>query len=206
MKVSALLSLIPLVAAMPGRRQESSSSSSGSFGVTAARSGSPIHFLPLTASGSHFYLGGKSQTYTPEGVPLNKATNDTILTGSHYLDVVVPGGQEIYVDASGALSFTQPHSAYIPEGSSEGPFKYTPGKDGGLGSWSYGNGFIACPTSNATATPYSRRRAASAAKWQVFSAQKNATVPTGNINDCLGFDALTVPINTTITQPAWEYI
>lgn len=83
MKVSALLSLVPLVAAMPGRRQESAST--GSFGVTAARSGSPIHFLPLTAAGSHFYLGGKSQTYIPEGVPLSKSTNDTILTGSHYL-------------------------------------------------------------------------------------------------------------------------
>ncbi|CAI7670077.1 unnamed protein product [Penicillium manginii] len=206
MKVSALLSLVPLVAAMPGRRQESAST--GSFGVTAARSGSPIHFLPLTAAGSHFYLGGKSQTYIPEGVPLKGSTNDTILTGSHYLDVVVPGGQEIYVDASGALSFTTPHSGYIPEGSSEGPFKYTPGKNGGLGTWSYGSGFIACPTaSNATATPYSRRRVAAATpKWQVFSAQKNATVPTGNINDCLGFDALAVPVNTTTTQPTWEYI
>lgn len=90
MKVSALLSLIPLVAAMPGRRQESSST--GSFGVTAARSGSPIHFLPLTAAGSHFYLGGKSQTYTPEGVNLGKPTNDTILTGSHYLVCIIQDG------------------------------------------------------------------------------------------------------------------
>lgn len=83
MKVSALLSLIPLVAALPGRRQEASSN--GAFGVTAARSASPIHFLPLTAAGSHFYLGGKSQTYTPEGVNIGQSTNDTILIGSHYL-------------------------------------------------------------------------------------------------------------------------
>lgn len=122
-------------------------------------------------------------------------------------DVVVPGGQEVYVDPTGALSFTAPHSASIPPGSSEGPFKYTPGKNGGLGTWSYGSGFMACPTANVTAVPYSRRRIAPAApKWQVFSAQKNATVPTGNVGDCLGFEAMAVPINTTTTQPAWEYI
>ncbi|KAI9037658.1 uncharacterized protein KD926_000144 [Aspergillus affinis] len=161
-KVFALSSLVPLVAAMPGRRQESAST--GSFGVTAARSGSPIHFLPLTAAGSYIYLGGKSQTYIAEGVPLSKSTNDTILAGSRYLVFVFPGGQEIYVDACGALSFTTSHSGDIPEGSSEGPFKYIPGKNGGLGTWSYGSSFIACPTaSNATTTPYSRRRIAAAA-------------------------------------------
>ncbi|KAJ5110003.1 hypothetical protein N7532_002648 [Penicillium argentinense] len=189
MKVSALLALVPLAAALPGRRQESSSS--GSFGVTAARSGSPIHFLPLTASGSHFYLGGESQTYCPDGVPCTQSTNDTILTGSHYLRRPL---------------LHHPHSGYIPPGSSEGPFKHTPGKNGGLGTWSYGQGFMACPTTNGTAVPYSRRRIApAAASYQVFSAQQNATVPTGNVGDCLGFDALAVPVSNT-TQPAWEYI
>ncbi|KAJ5966511.1 hypothetical protein N7481_013225 [Penicillium waksmanii] len=163
---------------MPGRRQESAPT--GSFGVTAARSGSPIHFLPLTAAGSHFYLGGKSQTYIPEGVPLSKSTNDTILTGSHYLDVVVPGGQEIYVDASGAL--TPPARAAVSAPGATAPAS-----------------LLALLLPMPLPPP-------TAAAWQVFSAQKNATVPTGNINDCLGFDALAVPINTNTTQPTWEYI
>lgn len=85
MKVSALLSLVPLAAALPGARQSSSKDSNGAFGVTAARSGSPIHFLPLTASGSHFWLGGHSQTYCPDVVPNCYQQNNTILHAQHYL-------------------------------------------------------------------------------------------------------------------------
>jgi hypothetical protein len=80
MKVSALLSLIPLAAALPGSRHHAPKDSNGAFGVTAARSGSPIHFLPLTAAGSKFWLGGKSQTYCPDIVPnCAQGTNDTII-------------------------------------------------------------------------------------------------------------------------------
>lgn len=85
MKISAILSLAPLAAALPGSRH-AARDNNGVFGVTAARSTSPIHLLPLTASGGHFYLGGKSQTYTPQGVPHSgKQTNDTLLTGDHFL-------------------------------------------------------------------------------------------------------------------------
>lgn len=84
MKLSTILSLVPLAAALPGSRAPKDPN--GAFSVTAARSGSPIHFLPLTASGGHFWLGGKSETYTPDGVPhTGKQTNDTILSGQHFL-------------------------------------------------------------------------------------------------------------------------
>lgn len=88
MKVSALLSLIPFAAALPGvpRPSNLKDNSNGAFGVTAARSGSPIHFLPLTASNSHFWLGGQSETYCPsEVVPNCYQQNNTILIGEHYL-------------------------------------------------------------------------------------------------------------------------
>jgi hypothetical protein len=85
MKVSALLSLIPLAAALPGSRH-TPKDSNGAFGVTAARSGSPIHFLPLTAAGSKFWLGGKSQTYCPDVVPnCAQGTNDTIIYAQNAL-------------------------------------------------------------------------------------------------------------------------
>lgn len=84
MKLSAILSLVPLAAALPGSRAPKDPN--GAFGVIAAHSASPIHFLPLTASGGHFWLGGKSQTYTPDNVPhTGKQTNDTILQGQHFL-------------------------------------------------------------------------------------------------------------------------
>lgn len=125
---------------------------------------------------------------------------------------MVPGGQRIYVDRSGALSFTVPHSGYVPAGSSEGPFKYTPGTS--QGTWSYSgqgaSGFMACPAKQpkptATASPVRRETPSSAPRWQVFAALQNATVPSGKVNDCIGFDALAMPVNVTSDQLAWEYI
>ncbi|KAJ5632779.1 hypothetical protein N7490_009118 [Penicillium lividum] len=209
MKISALLSIVPLVAALPGSRIGTTKAKdvNAPFGVTAARSGSPIHFLPLTASGGNFFLGGKSATYCPSEVVPGCAgrTNDTIIVGQSALDVVVPGGQSIYVAPSGALSFTTPHSGYIPAGSSQGPFVYTPGTSGnGLGSWTYSgqgaSGFMACPV------PASTSGSAAPPSWQVYAAQQNATVPTGKVGDCLGFDALAVGLNVTSNSVAWEYI
>lgn len=125
---------------------------------------------------------------------------------SYVQDVVVPGGQAIYVDPKGALRFTTPHSAYEPAGSSDGPFAYTPGTT--FGHWSYtgqgASGFMACPSSNGTVTTRRARRAAAAPKYQVFAALQNATVPSGNVADCIGFDALAVAANGT--TPTWEYI
>jgi hypothetical protein len=34
----------------------------------ASRSASPIHFLPMTARGGHFWLGGKTSSYCPKEV------------------------------------------------------------------------------------------------------------------------------------------
>ncbi|OQE34802.1 hypothetical protein PENCOP_c015G07731 [Penicillium coprophilum] len=204
MKFSAILALAPLVAAIPGSKEPKSSDAA--FSVISARSASPVHLLPLNAAGTYFWLGGHAQTYSPiPGIP---DTNQTVIANSHFLDVEVPGGQAIYIDNKGALRFTSPHSAYEPAGSSDGPFVYTPGSS--FGHWSYNgqgaSGFMACPTSNNTATyRRSRRGAAAAPKWQVFAALKNATVPTGKTGDCLGFDALAVAVNTT-TPVAWEYI
>lgn len=202
MKFSAILALAPLVAALPGSKNQSSNDP---FSVISARSASPIHLQPLNAAGSYFWLGGNAQTYSP--VPGIPETNQTVITGGHFLDVQVPGGQAIYVDPKGALRFTVPHSAYEPAGSSDGPFTYIPGKS--FGHWTYhgqgASGFMACPTNGTAGSHHSRRDAASTPKWQVYAALRNATVPSGNVRDCLGFDALAVAANST-SPAAWEYI
>ncbi|KAJ5670793.1 uncharacterized protein N7477_006156 [Penicillium maclennaniae] len=107
-------------------------------------------------------------------------------------DVEVPGGQQIYVDPSGALSFTQAHSAYIPAGSAVGGFQYEAGNP-----WSHytfngwgASGFMACPTDDN--------------RWQVYAAMQNATVPSGNVDDCLGFSAMALTYKGSV--PAWQYI
>ena len=52
------------------------------------------------------------------------------------------------------------------------------------------NGFMACPTSDN--------------RWQVFADGPNAVVPSGNLTDCLGFDALTT--DWTEGFGAWQYV
>ncbi|RAK94621.1 hypothetical protein BO79DRAFT_185326 [Aspergillus costaricaensis CBS 115574] len=198
------LSLLPT----PSYTQESSSSSSSSdedtsstssFTVTAYRSNSPINNLALTIFSGRFYLGGRTSSYCPPGVASEGECppgNETIIVGDNGLSVSVPGGQQIYILSTGALSFTAPHSAYMPPGSSTGPFSYTPGTP--YGSWNYTGspgGFIACPVKGG---------AGGGGRWIVYVNWKNATVPGGNVNECLGFGARAWGRNASVG--AWEYI
>lgn len=100
----------------------------------------------------------------------------------------------MYVEPSGAVGFTQAHSAYIPPGSYIGGFTYQPGPSYGRYSFNgWGaDGFMACPSPGTLF-------------YKVFANIRNATVPTGNIDDCLGFVALAI----TYTGPspaAWQYV
>ncbi|KAB8273009.1 hypothetical protein BDV30DRAFT_211330 [Aspergillus minisclerotigenes] len=190
MKFSMVPSLLlPLLAAAAPAAPENPP-----FGVMSARSASPIHLLPMTASGQKFYLGGKTQSYCPlpESKDCPPGTETVFSPGGYGLNVNVPGGQQVYVDPQGALSFTQAHSAYIPEGSAVGPFTYKPGEQWGYYSFNgWGaSGFMACPTEDN--------------RWQVFAAVQNATVPKGNVADCLGFNALAP--KAAKEAAAWQYI
>ncbi|KAF2859588.1 carbohydrate-binding module family 52 protein [Piedraia hortae CBS 480.64] len=66
----------------------------------------------IEASGQHFYINRPAGVYCPSvaGGICAASSNRTILFPGA-LDVVVPGGQEIYVQKNGALAFTQAHSA-----------------------------------------------------------------------------------------------
>lgn len=111
---------------------------------------------------------------------------------------MVPGAQRVYVDNHGALRFTQPHSNVIPEGATNEGFSHVhaPTVAGSKSPDHYNftnwgaHGFMACPASDNL--------------WQVFAAIQNATVPQGNITACLGFSALAVPYNNTLSG-AWQY-
>ncbi|KAL2852991.1 hypothetical protein BJX68DRAFT_48648 [Aspergillus pseudodeflectus] len=193
MKLELISSLLPLmVAAAPATAP--AAEQPAAFTVMASRSASPIHFLPMNAAGQSFWLGGSPATYCP--LPSGCPPGDlTVLAGNGgSLSVTVPGGQQIYVSPEGALKFTQAHSASIPAGSSRGPFEYVPGAaNQPFGHYVYSgwgaSGFMACPTEDS--------------KWQVFAALQNATVPSGNVKDCLGFSAIATPTNET--GNAWQY-
>lgn len=101
----ALSTLLTSVLALPQYATPSptpSPSPSPYFGVISARSASPIHLLPLQASGGKFYLGGTPSGYCPveavgQEVCDEYPGNTTTLAGGYgtlSLGVVVPGGQQ----------------------------------------------------------------------------------------------------------------
>ncbi|KAI1617969.1 hypothetical protein EDD36DRAFT_18135 [Exophiala viscosa] len=160
--------------------------------VVSARSGSPIHFLRMNARGLRFWLGGDTLSYCPEEVEQIDACppgNETVF-GLCSMAVLVPGGQSIYMTPTGEIAYTQAHSTFMPAGSVTCPFTYIKAAQAPFGLLStLSGGFMACPTDGNT--------------WQVFASLQNATVPQGNVSQCLGFDALA--IDSTETYAAWEY-
>ncbi|OCT54605.1 hypothetical protein CLCR_03078 [Cladophialophora carrionii] len=166
--------------------------------VTAARSGSEIHLLPMNAAGLRFWLGGNTISYCPEPAEAQGACppgNTTVLSLCS-MGVLVPGGQQIYVTPRGELGYTQAHSVSMPPGAVSCPFTYTkaPGAYIGRLLMSIGapfgiTGFMACPT---------RSRGI----YQVFGNLKNATVPLGNVSQCIGFDPLAADAPGL---GAWQY-
>lgn len=112
--------------------------------------------------------------------------------------VEVPGGQQIYVAANGALTYTSPHSHAIPPGAALGTFTYTAPAAAGNGLGHFGftglgaTGFVACPVgTNTVGSP-----------WQVF-----ADVQGGEWGRCIGFDGLASEYKGLGGEfGAWEYI
>lgn len=68
---------------------------------------------------------------------------------------------------------------------------------------------MACPVranSTVAARSVHPQIPAAATRWQVFAALQNATVPTGSVDDCLGFEAMAIGLNISSEHLAWEYI
>lgn len=83
----------------------------------------------------------------------------------------------VYVAPDGALSYTQAHSAYVPEGSVRDGWTRTAREDptDPLGSLAFEGGLIACPRNESQ-------------PWQVYGEVEGWTAPT---KGCLGFSAIT---------------
>ncbi|CZR59928.1 uncharacterized protein PAC_09823 [Phialocephala subalpina] len=94
------------------------------FTLTASLPGSPLDGLAVNAGGEAFHLGGSPGFYCPTSVgSACPNTTETIFAAElTALDVEVPGGQQVYVQANGALGFTQAHSASVPVGATIGGF------------------------------------------------------------------------------------
>lgn len=102
---------------------------------------------PVSACGQHWWIGGATCSYCPvPTVPASECPpgNTTVVFASSAMAVLVPGGQQYYLDPFWNVGYTQAHSAFIPPGSIVGGFAAYQG--GGFvnlngGGW----GWVACP-------------------------------------------------------------
>jgi hypothetical protein len=169
-----------------------SAASAQYFGLTAARSASPIHYQTLTASGQSIWLNKATSAYCPENIeelgacPSGDFT--TFAGGENTLSmgVVVPGGQQVYIEAdTGAVKYTIAHSAAIPEGAVQTGWSTAAGNGFGILSNSNG-GFLACPCESEEGA------------WKVYAALEGLEFD----DECLGFSALA---SNGTAAGAWQY-
>ena len=170
------------------------------FTLMALRSASPIHFSPIAASGLQLWIGKNTSTYCPTSASgaIPCASLDANVTAffppGDGLYAEVPGGQQVYAAADGALGYTQAHSAATPPGASVAGGTQTPptaGQSFGYWTWTGGNatGLVACPSGGSGE--------AGTGPWQVFAA-----VAGRDFGRCLGFEAAAVPYDGPF---AWQY-
>ncbi|KIV84722.1 hypothetical protein PV11_00488 [Exophiala sideris] len=171
------------------------------YGLIVGEDIQPFHFESINANANKFwinlpptatscpYTGTDQASFCPPG-------NETAFIGSGSLAASVPGGQQIYVDTTGALMYTTAHTHVIPSGAVSYPFTYTlPGgaQYGSVSTRAFGaDGFMACPTHGSIA-------------YQVFASFAEAQVPLGNVNDCVPLAPLSIPY-TAGNYAAWQYI
>ncbi|KXT02392.1 hypothetical protein AC578_174 [Pseudocercospora eumusae] len=193
MKPAFALALAASAAAFPAAdikaRQEADESIS--FTGVAIRSGSDIQYAPIAASGTNFWLNKDTVTYTPSNVPVN--TNATTSTVFGYylpadtlsLDVAVPGGQQVYVSADGALKYTVAHSASTGEGSTVNGFGISEGH-----LLFENNDFIAVATNETSNLPDGKGTA-----YQIYAASRTDLAGEGFAFRAVEFEG----------ENAWQY-
>ncbi|EME81441.1 uncharacterized protein MYCFIDRAFT_81493 [Pseudocercospora fijiensis CIRAD86] len=187
------LALAATAAAFPaaGIKARQVADESLSFTGVAIRSGSDIQYAPIAASGTNFWLNKDTSTYTPDNIPVNtNATTSTVFTSSLdadtlALDVTVPGGQQVYVSADGALKYTVAHSGSTGEGSTLQGFGIV---DGHLVF--EGNDFLAVATNETSNIPDGKGTA-----YQIFAASRTELTGQGFAVRVIGFEG----------ERAWEY-
>ncbi len=167
------------------------------FNVVAGNPGSPIHLLSMEAGGYGFQLGGGTSSYCPSFVnPSCPPGNETVFVGGS-ISVLVPGGQQQYFEVGGRVGYTQARSISMPVGAIPGGFSYYKCPDelyGHITTSVFGaTGLMACPD-NSFGTQ----------RYVVFANIPNAVVPSGNVQDCIGFDGLTSDYNGPLPA-AWQY-
>jgi len=98
---------------------------SGPFSLVVDNPALPaLHGKPVTAGGLRWNLAGTTAAYCPvaqvgsDACPPGRTTSFVAGDGRVSMNVMVPGGQQVYLDAQQwTMGYTQAHSAYVPPGS-----------------------------------------------------------------------------------------
>ncbi|KAK7756957.1 hypothetical protein SLS62_000973 [Diatrype stigma] len=128
MKTFATLLVCPLAAlgAAILPRQMSVPEGPWTAGVWRQDYTSDVFFVgdAINANGGKFWVNRETSAYCPDGIEGLDCTQlpgtSTVFTGGNgtlSLNVAVPGGQQVYIAPDGSLSYTEPHSASMPDGS-----------------------------------------------------------------------------------------
>ncbi|KUJ15324.1 uncharacterized protein LY89DRAFT_108924 [Mollisia scopiformis] len=182
-KTALVSALAGLAAAAPAPRSDNSNV----FEAISLHSGSPVQGSTINANGNHFYINKAASTYCPsgvEGLDCSQYGTQTIFafnpsSSGLALYAAVPGGQQIYVEATGALGYTIPHSGAIPNDAYVSPFEYiVQTSTGTVGKLTFeGKDFNACPTgeTNGEVDIY-----------QIFASAVSSDTQTGCIDIAIG--------------------
>ncbi|KAL2129050.1 hypothetical protein VTI74DRAFT_8293 [Chaetomium olivicolor] len=154
-----------------------------------------IHGKAVTAGSQHWTLDGQTSSYCPSQVgsacPPGNITAIVATEGRVAMSVMVPGGQQAYLDPYWNMAYTQAHSAYIPPGSTTTGFGAY--KGGGFVNLNgNGWGWVACPP---------RASGGGGTAWNLVAKNEtNAAI----LNDC---PAVNLKINElpSGTVGAWQY-
>ncbi|KAK0637401.1 carbohydrate binding-domain-containing protein [Bombardia bombarda] len=120
------------------------------FILTASNPTLSIDGQPINAGFGKWLIGGTTQSYCPVeqvGASCPPGNITAIYAGAGdgaAMDVIVPGGQQVYLDPFWSVAYTQAHSAYVPSGSIRtGLAAYAGG--GFINLNGNGWGWVACP-------------------------------------------------------------
>ncbi|CZT01833.1 hypothetical protein WAI453_007935 [Rhynchosporium graminicola] len=147
-KTAIIAALVGLSSATPAKRF------TNYFQADILAGGTHIQHGSIRASGERLFINKEAAAYCePEIIDCSTVSNATTFfynpaTTGINLNVLSPGGQEVYVTNTGELGYTRPHTLAIPELAKIQGFQYTPQlADGTVGSLTFENqGFDACPT------------------------------------------------------------
>ncbi|CAK7564079.1 MAG: hypothetical protein SEPTF4163_001962 [Sporothrix epigloea] len=150
--------------------------------------------MTVGACDQQFNAGNKTCSYCPQGAACPASASTVLLapsdSGPVALDASTPGGQSVYIDSTGSVGYTKPHSAMKPtNATTSGLVAYDKGGLVNLNSGGYG--WVACPSQVNGTFGYTISAA---------SKENNSTLA-----KCTPVN-LKVKPQATGTVGAWEYI